>query len=143
MIDAYQLCGSTQALDVVTNLANWADATTKNLTDAQWQKMLVCEQGGMNEAMANLYAITGNTNYLRLAEAFYHKVVLDPLSRGEDRLDGLHSNMQIPRSSARRAFYELTGDQHYAGIAKIFWERVVLHRSFVIGGMPTASIFSR
>ncbi len=134
LIDAYQLCGSTQALDVVTNLANWADATTKNLTDAQWQKMLVCEQGGMNESMANLYAITGNTNYLRLAEAFYHKAVLDPLSRGEDSLNGLHSNMQIPKVIGAARIYEMTGDEHYAGVAKFFWERVALQRSFVIGG---------
>ncbi len=134
LIDACQLCTNAEALEVVTNLANWADATTKNLTEDQWQKMLVCEQGGMNEALANLYAITGNTNYLALAEKFYHRAVMEPLARGQDRLNGLHSNMQIPKVIGAARIYELTGDEHYADIAKFFWNDVALHRSFVIGG---------
>jgi len=134
MIDAGQWCGNSQALEVATNLANWADATTKNLTEAQWQKMLVCEQGGMNEALANLYAITGNTNYLVLARKFYHEAVMDPLARGEDRLNRLHSNMQIPKVIGAARIYELTGDEHFADIANYFWNNVALNRSFVIGG---------
>jgi DUF1680 family protein len=134
LIDAYQLCGNAQALDVVTNLANWADATTANLTEAQWQKMLVCEQGGMNESLANLYAITGDTNYLALAKKFYHEAVMDPLAQGEDRLNRLHSNMQIPKVIGAARIYEMTGDEHFAGIAEFFWKDVTLNRSFVIGG---------
>jgi hypothetical protein len=134
LIDAYQLCGNPEALDVVTNLANWADTTTKNLTEAQWQKMLVCEHGGMNESLANLYAITGNTNYLVLAKKFYHVAVMDSLARGDDRLNRLHSNMQIPKVIGAARIYELTGDEHYADIANFFWKDVTLNRSFVIGG---------
>jgi uncharacterized protein len=134
LIDAWQFCSSTNALEVVTNLADWADATTKNLTEEQWQKMLVCEQGGMNESLANLYAITGNTNYLQLAEKFYHQAVMDPLARGEDKLNRLHSNMQIPKVIGAARIYELTGEKPYAGIADFFWKDVVQNRSFVIGG---------
>jgi DUF1680 family protein len=134
LIDAYRLCGCAQALDVATNFADWVDATTKNLTDAQWQQMLVCEQGGMNEAMAELYALTGNTNYLNLAEKFYHRAVMDPLAGNKDILDGLHSNMQIPKTIGAARLYELTGQTNYADIARFFWERVAQHRSYVIGG---------
>ena len=134
LIDVYQLTGNNQALEVVTNLANWADATTKNLTEAQWQKMLVCEQGGMNEALANLFAITGNTNYLVLAKKFYHAAVMEPLAQGKDKLNGLHSNMQIPKVIGAARIYEVTGEEHYADIAKFFWQDVALNRSFVIGG---------
>ena len=123
LIDAYQFCGNAQALEVATNFADWVDATTKNLTEAQWQKMLVCEQGGMNEALANLYALTGNTNYLNLAEKFNHQAVMDPLARGEDRLDGLHSNTQIPKIIGAARLYELTGEPRYADIARFFWDR--------------------
>ena len=134
LIDAYRFCNSTQALEVATNLANWAQSVTKNLTEAQWQRMLVCEQGGMNESLANLYALTGNTNYLHLAEKFYHKAVMDPLARGDDILNGLHSNMQIPKTIGAARIYELTGQQRFEDIAKFFWDRVALHRSYVIGG---------
>ncbi len=134
LIDAYRFCGSAKALDVATNFADWVAATTKNLTGAQWQKMLVCEQGGMNEAMADLYALTGNTNYLNLAEKFYHQAVMDPLARSDDILDGLHSNMQIPKTIGAARLYELTGQPRYADVARFFWDRVALHRSYVIGG---------
>src|SRR5690348_17321332 len=58
LIDAYRFCDSPQALGVATNLANWIYNTTVNLSDEQWQKMLVCEYGGMNEALANLSGVT-------------------------------------------------------------------------------------
>ncbi|HTV61963.1 MAG TPA: beta-L-arabinofuranosidase domain-containing protein [Verrucomicrobiae bacterium] len=134
LIDANQLCTNAQALVVATNLANWVDATTANLTDAQWQKMLVCEYGGMNEALANLYGITGNPRYLQLAEKFYDHAVLDPLANGQDDLTGKHSNTNIPKIIGLARLYELTGDERYGNTAKFFWNRVALHRSFVIGG---------
>lgn len=88
----------------------------------------------MNESLANLYAITGDTNYLGLSKKFYHQAIMEPLARGEDKLNGLHSNMQIPKVIGAARIYELTGDEHYAGIAKFFWKDVALNRSFVIGG---------
>jgi uncharacterized protein len=141
LIDAYRFCGSTQALAVATNLANWAEATTKNLTGEQWQQMLVCEQGGMNESLADLYALTGNTDYLDLAEKFYHRAVMDPLAQGDDSLDGLHSNMQIPKTIGAARLYELTGQERYRDSAKFFWDRVALHRSYAIGGHADAEHF--
>jgi DUF1680 family protein len=134
LIDAYQLCGNDQALVVATNLANWVDNTTTNLTDAQWQHMLVCEYGGMNEALANLYSITGNERYLNLSEKFYDHRVLDPLAAGQDDLTGKHSNTQIPKIIGLARLYELTGDEKYADTAKSFWQFVAQDRSFVIGG---------
>jgi DUF1680 family protein len=141
LIDAYRFCSNKQALTVVTNLANWAEAATARLTPDQWQTMLVCEQGGMNEALANLYSLTGNTHYLNLAEKFYHHAVMDPLARGEDRLDGLHSNMQIPKVIGAARLYELTGNPTDRAIADFFWDRVALHRSYVIGGNADAEHF--
>jgi uncharacterized protein len=134
LIDACRFCESTQALRVATRLADWAVATTQDLTPAQWQSMLVCEHGGMNESLADLYALTGNTNYLALAGKFYHRAVLDPLAQGDDRLDGLHSNMQIPKTLGAARLYELTGAERYRNIADFFWKRVALHRSCVVGG---------
>jgi len=124
LIDAYQLCGDAQALVVATNLANWVDATTKNLNDEQWQHMLVCEYGGMNEALANLYDLTGNSRYLEMAEKFYDHRVLNPLAEGKDDLTGKHSNTQIPKIIGLARLYELTGDEQYADTAKFFWQRV-------------------
>lgn len=134
LIDSYTLCGDPQALVVATNFANWVAATTTNLTDEQWQKMLVCEYGGMNESLANLYGLTGNAEYLNLAKKFYDNRVLGPLSQGVDDLTGRHSNTQIPKIIGLARLYEMTGDDRYAKTASFFWDRVALHRSFIIGG---------
>ncbi len=134
LLDANRYSASDRALAVATGLADWAVVTLANLDDAQFQRMLACEHGGMNESLAELYARTGNEKYLALSRRFHHRAVLDPLSRGEDRLDGLHANTQIPKLIGLARRYELTGDESDKRTAEFFWDRVVHHHSYVIGG---------
>jgi DUF1680 family protein len=134
LLDANRLCGNEQALAVAEKMANWVKFRVDGISHEQMQRSLGNEHGGMNEALANLYAVTGNTNYLALSAAFNHAQVLDPLSRGEDRLDGLHANTQIPKIIGATREYEFTGDPKYLAIANTFWDSVALRRSYVIGG---------
>lgn len=134
LIDTYTLTGNEKALQVVVKLADWAKNGLANLNDDQFQKMLICEHGGMNEAMADLYRITGNNDYLELAKRFCHKAILDPLSKGIDDLEGKHANTQIPKVIGAAKLYNLTGDIYYRNIAEFFWNKVVQDRSYVIGG---------
>ena len=134
LLDAHHYCASGKALAVVTRLADWADRTTAGLTEEQFQRMLVAEHGGMNESLAELYARTGDERYLRLSRRFYHRAVLDPLARREDRLAGLHANTQIPKVIGLARLHELTSDAPAKTAAEFFWERVVRHHTYVIGG---------
>ncbi|MDR3459734.1 MAG: glycoside hydrolase family 127 protein [Verrucomicrobiae bacterium] len=134
LLEANQRCGNAQALEVLTQMADWVKFHVDHLTPEQMQKSLDTEHGGMNEVLANLYAVTGNTNYLRVAEAFNHQKVFAPLARGEDKLDRLHANTQIPKIIGATREYELTGDAQFLTVAQTFWNAVALHRSYVIGG---------
>jgi len=134
LLDANQLCGNAQALDVLTKMADWVKFRVDHLSHEQMQKSLDTEQGGMNEVLANLYAATDDADYLRLSLAFNHARVLDPLSRGEDRLNGIHANTQIPKIIGVTREYELTGDPKFLTIANTFWDSVALRRSYAIGG---------
>jgi hypothetical protein len=134
LLDAYHQCDNEQALAVAEKMAGWVKFRVDHISREQMQRSLETEQGGMNEALANLYAITGNTNYLALSEAFNHARVLDPLAQGEDRLDGLHANTQIPKIIGATREYELTGDPDFLAMANTFWNSVALRRSYVIGG---------
>ena len=134
LLDVYVHCGNHQALDALTRMADWLKFRVDRLSHAQMQLALSNEHGGMNEVLANLYAVTGNPDHLRLAQAFNHEAVFDPLARGEDKLDGLHANTQIPKITGAAREYELTGDPRMRDIATFFWQRVALHRSYVIGG---------
>lgn len=134
LIDVYRLTGNQIALEVVGLLADWAVNGLTNLTEEQFQKMLICEHGGMNEVFADLYEITGNENYLKLAKRFCHRAILNPLAKGIDDLEGKHANTQIPKVIGAAKLYDITGEQYYQDIAEFFWENVVYKRSYVIGG---------
>jgi uncharacterized protein len=134
LLDAYQYCGDQQALTVLTNMADWVQFRVDHISHGQMQASLDNEHGGMNEVLANLYGVTGNTNYLALSAAFNHARILDPLARGEDRLNGNHANTQIPKVIGATREYEFTGDVNYLAMANTFWDSVALRRSYVIGG---------
>ena len=132
--DAYLYTNNRIALDVLVKLSDWAIAHTQALSDDQFQLMLNTEHGGMNEVLADVYSITGETRYLSLATRFCHRALLDPLARERDTLDGLHSNTQIPKVIGFNRIYELNGAGNYSTAARFFWQTVVGKRSFVTGG---------
>jgi len=134
MIDQYQLAGDAQALDVATKLADWVDWRTARLSYAQTQMTLQNEFGGLPEALANLYTITGRERYLAAAQRFYHAQVLDPLADGTDQLAGLQANVTTPKIIACVRMWEETGDARYRDIAQNFWDLVTAHHVYVIGG---------
>jgi DUF1680 family protein len=65
--DAYLYCDNATARTVLVRLSDWAIAATQDMTDAQFEAMLNTEHGGMNEVLADVYAITGDGKYLTLA----------------------------------------------------------------------------
>src|SRR5262249_36899117 len=121
---------------------DWVNTRFDQLSDAQVQAMLGTEHGGMNEGLANLYARTGDTKYLKLAERFNHMAVLGPASERRDTLTGLHANTQIPKFIRTARLYELTGKDWLATASHFFWDTVVKERSYVIGGHSDGEMFS-
>ncbi len=134
LLDVNQYCGNPQALEVLTRMADWLKFRVERLSTEQMQRALGNEHGGMNEVLANLYAVTGNPDHLKLAQAFNHEAVFAPLAAGQDKLNGLHANTQIPKITGAAREYELTGDPRLHDIAEFFWHSVALNRSYVIGG---------
>lgn len=134
LLDVNVHCENAQALTVLTNMANWVKFRVDRLPHEQMQKSLNTEFGGMNEVLANLYAVTGDGSYLRIAMQFNHEKFFEPLANGEDKLNGLHANTQIPKVIGAARIYELSDDHRFLKVAKTFWDSVALRRSYVIGG---------
>jgi DUF1680 family protein len=143
LIDQYQLAGDDQALDVAMKLADWVQWRTSRLTYAHMQMVLGTEFGGMPEALANLYTITGAERYLATAQRFYHAQVLDPLADGEDALAGLQANVTTPKIVACVRMWEETGSAKYHDIAQNFWDIVTGHHVYVIGGVGNHEHFQQ
>ncbi len=140
--DMYVYGQDESALAIARKMGDWVVARNSKLTDEQMQAMLQTEQGGMNEAMANLYALTGEKKYLEMSLRFNHHRVIDPLEADEDKLTGLHANTQIPKFIGLALQYELTGDTKLEAGASNFWRTVVEHRSYVIGGNSDGEMFT-
>ena len=134
LIDQYQLAGNTLALEVASRLADWVDRRTRNLSYQHMQVILDVEFGGLPEALANLYAITGDPATLQTAERFYHARFLDPLAANIDHLDGAQCNVSVPKVIAALRLAEETGNDKYWNAAVNFWQMSTVHHSYAIGG---------
>jgi uncharacterized protein len=132
--DAHLYAASLSALDVLTQLAAWTAASIAPMSGEQLERMLRTEHGGMNEVLADVAALTGDSAYLELARRFSHQALLTPLAEGRDPLDGLHANTQIPKAIGFQRIAALTGDERYRRAARFFWQTVVDRRSFATGG---------
>jgi DUF1680 family protein len=142
LLDMYVYCDNQQALEVCRKFADWAIARNTTISDAQMEKMLGNEHGGMNETLANLYGLTGEKKYLQIAQRFNHRAVIGPASKREDRLTGLHANTQIPKFVGTARQFELTGEQWLKTASIFFWDTVAKERSYVIGGHSDGEMFS-
>jgi DUF1680 family protein len=135
LLDMYIYCGNNQALEIAEGMASWAKGRLDPLDRNAMQKMLNhTEQGGMNETLANLYGLTGQKQWLKLAKRFNADAYNNPLIQHRDELTGLHVNSFIPNMIGTARQYELTGDPNDRHIAEFFWNCVVHGRCYCTGG---------
>ncbi|MDF2051870.1 beta-L-arabinofuranosidase domain-containing protein [Arthrobacter sp. Cr_A7] len=134
LLDAHVFAGSNQALAIAAGLADWWLGISTRLRVDVFEAVLHTEFGGMNDAFAILWQLTGREEYLREARRFSHRGVLEPLAAGRDQLDGLHANTQIPKVVGYARLAAETGDPGFSRASNTFWESVVSRRSVSIGG---------
>lgn len=132
--DAYRFTGNAIALQLEINFAAWAEKLLARMSDAQVERMLNTEFGGMNEVFVDLYADTGDSRWLALSYKFEHQAFTEPLKRHQDRLAGQHGNTQVPKLIGSLDRFSHTGDPGDGFAASFFWDRVVQHHSYATGG---------
>lgn len=132
--DAWLYCGNEQAKNLFLKFCDWAVDITRDLNDEQMERMLGNEHGGMNEVLADAYAITGEQKYMDCARRFSHRMLLVPLENGKDCLDNMHANTQIPKVIGYQRIAELAHDVQYHNASEYFWEIVTRQRSLAFGG---------
>ncbi|MEU4467545.1 beta-L-arabinofuranosidase domain-containing protein [Streptomyces sp. NPDC024017] len=141
LLDVWRHIGSTQARDVLLALAGWVDWRTGRLSSQQMQTMLGTEFGGMNTVLTDLYQQIGDARWLTVARRFDHAAVFDPLASGQDRLNGLHANTQVPKWIGAAREYKATGTTRYRDIATNAWNICVNTHTYAIGGNSQAEHF--
>jgi DUF1680 family protein len=139
LIDAYELTGNEQALQIVLGMADWAYSRLGHLPrsqlDRMWGIYIAGEYNAMAVVMAKLYGLTGNENYLTTAKAFDNTTLFADAVAGRDTIDGKHANQHIPQYLGYLEIFDQSGDQDYYAAAANFWDMVVPHRIYTDGGM--------
>jgi len=140
--DAYWYAGSEKAKKMLIKLTDWMADEVSGLSDEQIQEMLKSEHGGLNEVFADVYDITKNEKYLKLAHRFSHQAILNLLLIHEDKLTGIHANTQIPKVIGFKRIADLENNREWSSAADFFWTNVTQKRSAVIGGNSVSEHFN-
>ncbi|WP_027388760.1 glycoside hydrolase family 127 protein [Chryseobacterium gregarium] len=140
--DAYWYADSEKAKKILIKLTDWMADEVSGLSDEQIQDMLRSEHGGLNEVFADVYDITKNPKYLKLAHRFSHLAILNPLLIQEDKLTGIHANTQIPKVIGFKRIADLEHNKEWSNAADFFWTNVTQKRSAIIGGNSVSEHFN-
>ncbi|MBB4126114.1 hypothetical protein GGR77_001404 [Xanthomonas translucens] len=141
LLDAHELAGNAQALQVLLPLAAYLGGVFDALDHAQMQTLLDTEFGGLNESYIELGARTGDPRWVALGKRLRHEKVIDPAAAGRDELPHIHANTQVPKFIGEARQFEVAGDADAAAAARFFWETVTGHYSYVIGGNADREYF--
>ncbi|MEU4690312.1 beta-L-arabinofuranosidase domain-containing protein [Actinoplanes sp. NPDC023714] len=147
LLDAHTLAGNAAALDVVRGMGEWVHSRLSRLPreqlDRMWSLYIAGEYGGMNEVMADLYALTGDKKFLETARCFDNTTLLADCVAGTDTLDGKHANQHIPQFLGYLRLFENGADADYRRAAANFFDMVVPHRTYMHGGTGQGEVFRK
>lgn len=149
LMDIYEVSGNKKALDIASGMGDWVYARLSKVpTDTlikMWNTYIAGEFGGMNEAMARMYRITGKPNHLKTAQLFDNIRVFfgdtqhaHGLAKNVDLFRGLHANQHIPQVVGSIETYRATNNPAYYKIADNFWYKMVNDYMYSIGGVAGA-----
>ncbi len=149
LMDIYEVSGNEKALEIVTGMGDWVFARMSRLPApiliSMWNRYIAGEFGGMNEAMARLYRITGEPRYLEAAQLFDNIKVFfgdaehsHGLAKNVDMFRGLHANQHIPQIMGALEIYRDSDSPEYYHIADNFWNMVTNNYMYSIGGVAGA-----
>lgn len=125
---AYEEGGNAQALEILDGLADWYLRWTGEMQKRNPHAVYSGEEGGMLEAWARLWQLSGNEKYRTLAERYGNPGLFRKLLDGQDGLTNCHANASIPLSHGAARLYEITGEEKWRTITERFWQEAVEKR---------------
>ena len=101
LLDMYLYTGNTDALQIAEGMAQWAQDFMSGFSDAQRQRMLRTEYGGMNEVLVNLAATTKKERYLGRRPALRAAKFSRSAGRAARRIAGPAREYERPQDHRR------------------------------------------
>jgi uncharacterized protein len=151
LLDCYEVGGNQKALEIARGMATWVHTRLRALPTetriSMWSRYIAGEYGGMNEVLARLSRLTGDTQYLACARLFdninffYGNAAHDHgLAKNIDTIRGRHANQHIPQITGALETFRGTREPAYYRIADNFWHMVTASYMYSIGGVAGARI---
>ncbi len=149
LLDTYEVAGNTKALEIAKGMGGWVytrlQALPPETRTAMWGRYIAGEYGGMNEAMARLFRLTGDKRFVDTAKLFDNTTVFfgnanrdGGLAKRVDTIRGKHANQHIPQITGALETFRNTKEMPYYQIASNFWEIVNSGYTYSIGGVAGA-----
>jgi len=149
LLDAYEVAGNKKALEIARGMGAWVNARLSVLPPetrtTMWSRYIAGEYGGMNEAMARLFRLTGERRFLETAKLFDNTNVFfgsagheGGLASNVDTIRGKHANQHIPQITGALETFRDTKELPYYEIASNFWDIVNTGYMYSIGGVAGA-----
>lgn len=143
LVDAYRYLGIDQALEILEKAADWFSDWTAAFSEEAMDDLLEVETGGMMEAWADLFGITGNEKHRKLMERYFRRRLFNALLEDEDVLTNMHANTTIPEAHGVARAYEVTGEERYRKMTEKYWEWAVSRRgAFCTGGQTFGELWT-
>jgi DUF1680 family protein len=143
LYDMAAYAGNEQALDILIKWAKWFYHWTSQFSREEMGEILDVETGGMLEAWADLYGVTGKQEHLDLIHRYDRPRLFDRLLAGQDPLTNRHANTTIPEAHGAARAYEVTGEERWREIVEAYWRCAVTDRgTFCTGGQTTGEIWT-
>jgi len=137
LYDMAAYAGNEQALDILIKWARWFYRWTSQFSREELDEILDVETGGMLEAWADLYSVTGKQEHLDLIHRYDRPRLFDRLLAGEDPLTNRHANTTIPEAHGAARAYEVTGEERWREIVDAYWRCAVTDRGTFCTGSQT------
>jgi DUF1680 family protein len=149
LLDTYEVAGNKKALEIARGMGGWVHARLDKVPAAtrisMWNRYIAGEYGGMNEAMARLFRLTGERRFLDGAKLFDNTNFFfgnadhdHGLAKGVDTVRGKHANQHIPQITGALETFRSTKELPYYMIASNFWDIVNGGYTYSIGGVAGA-----
>ncbi|RKN44951.1 beta-L-arabinofuranosidase domain-containing protein [Streptomyces hoynatensis] len=143
LLDAHRYLGSDLALETAARAARWFHRWTSGFTREQLDGILDVETGGMLEAWADLYGLTGEADHLELMRRYDRPRLFGPLLAGGDPLTNRHANTTIPEALGAARAFEVTGEERWRRVVEAYWRCAVTDRGyFATGGQSSEEVWT-
>ena len=142
LIECYRCTESPTALQIINLLGDWVSRRTQSWTDTTRAVVLCTEYGGMNDAMYEVYSLTGHSRHLAAAHCFDELSLFASMKRlhrtwrAFNSITGKHANTMIPKFVGILNRYANLGckEGFYFEACVEFWNEVVKNHSYITGG---------